>query len=310
MSISTQYNSTYDWQLRITDRDGGVLRGAAVLVSRLHVLTCAHVVIRASGEEGPGTRVRVELPPGAARWSSEATVVEGGWWWKGAPPWDVAVLRLDVPAPAGIAGPGHLLPHGQRVRIMGFPQAPAGHWISGLIQGRGGERSEYVQIQTDPGSPVGVVPGFSGSGVREESSGALLGIVRKAAHRGRTVWMVPLEEVPRVWPAANTPTRPAGHRESERALLHELGTAVADLDTVATRESRDLFVRGLDPRLRRRVNPAASALIFSCDLVLRAHRDFAVLGEVLDLLETWEEGSVPVQRVREAASPLLESADE
>lgn len=308
MSISAQYNSTYDWQLRITDRDGGVLRGAAVLVSRLHALTCAHVVVRASGEEGPGAGVRVELPPGATRWSTEATVVEGGWWWKDAPPWDVAVLRLATPAPVGIAAPGHLLPHGRRVRIMGFPQAPAGHWISGTIQGHGGEHTEYVQIQTDPGSPVGVVPGFSGSGVRDEDSGALLGIVRKAAHRGRTVWMVPLTEIPTVWPS--TPTRPPGSEESEKALLHELGTAVADLDTVAMRESRDLFVRQLDPRLRRRVNVAASALVFSCDLVFRAHRDFAVLGEVLDLLETWEEASVPVQRVRETASPLLECVEE
>lgn len=296
--------------MRITDRDGGVLCGAAVLVSRLHVITCAHVVIRATKEEGPGARVRVDLPPGVARWCSGATVIEGGWWWGQSSPWDAAVLRLDAPAPVGTARPGHLLPHGQRVRMMGFPQAPAGHWVSGHVLGRGGERSEYAQIQTDPGSPVGVVPGFSGSGVREENSGALLGIVRQAAHRGRTVWMVPLDEIPHVWPVSEAPARPAGTRESAKALLHELGTAVADLDTVATRESRDLFVRGLDPRLRRRVNAAASALVFSCDLVLRAHRDFAVLGEVLDLLETWEEGSVPIQRVREAAGPLLENAEE
>lgn len=120
--------------------------------------------------------------------------------------------------------------------------------------------------------------------------------------------MVPLTEIPTVWPS--TPTRAPGSEESEKALLHELGTAVADLDTVAMRESRDLFVRQLDPRLRRRVNVAASALVFSCDLVFRAHRDFAVLGEVLDLLETWEEASVPVQRVRETASPLLECVEE
>ena len=93
MSASAHHNSTPDWQFRITDRDGGVLHGAAVLVSPDHVLTCAHVVRTAAGEGGPGTRVRLDAPRGDRAWHTGAQVVEDGWWWEDAPPWDAALLR-------------------------------------------------------------------------------------------------------------------------------------------------------------------------------------------------------------------------
>lgn len=315
MSASANHNSTPDWQFRITDRDGGVLHGAAVLVSSDHVLTCAHVVRAAAGEDGPGTRVRLDAPRHNDTWHTRAAVVEDGWWWNEGPAWDAALLRLDSPAPAApapLGTPGPHTTHGHPVHILGFPHAPAGRWLAGLVRGTGGARPEYVQIDVDPSTPVTVTRGFSGSGVRSHD-GRLLGIVREAGAEGRLAWMVPVTAVPGLRPAtpapnsvpgaAPRPARPAPGLDHEQ--LHALAVAVSDLETVVSREVRALFVSALDPRLRRRVDAGAAPAVFSHDLVLRAHRDYEILGEVLDRLAAWEEASAPMRRVQEAAAPLL-----
>ncbi|WP_017607376.1 trypsin-like serine peptidase [Nocardiopsis xinjiangensis] len=301
MSASAHHNSTPDWQFRITDRDGGVLHGAAVLVSPDHVLTCAHVVRAAAGEDGPGARVRLDAPRHSDTWHTRAAVVEGGWWWDEGPAWDAALLRLDGPAPAvpaPIGTPGPHIPHGHPVHILGFPHAPAGRWLTGLVRGAGGARPEYVQIDVDPSAPVAVTRGFSGSGVRS-NDGTLLGIVREAGAEGRLAWMVPVTAVPGLRPG------PRAAPGLDHEQLHALAVAVSDLETIVSREVRALFVSALDPRLRRRIDAAAVPAVFSHDLVLRAHRDYEVLDEVLDQLAAWEEASAPMRRVQEAAAPLL-----
>lgn len=308
MSASAHHNSTPDWQFRITDRDGGVLHGAAVLVSPDQVLTCAHVVRAAAGEDGPGTRVRLDAPRHSDSWHTRASVVEGGWWWNEGPAWDAALLRLDGPAPAApapLGTPGPRTPHGRPVHILGFPHAPAGRWLTGLVRGTGGARPEYVQIDVDPSTPVTVTRGFSGSGVRSHD-GRLLGIVREAGAEGRLAWMVPVTAVPGLRPARSAP-RPAPQPapELDHEQLHRLAVAVSDLETIVSREVRALFISALDPRLRRRIDAGAVPAVFSHDLVLRAHRDYEILGEVLDQLAAWEEASAPMRRVQEAAAPLL-----
>lgn len=302
MSVSAHHNSTPDWQFRITDRGGGVLHGAAVLVSPDHVLTCAHVVRAAAGDDGPGTPVRLDAPRHSDTWHTRAAVVEGGWWWNEGPAWDAALLRLDDPAPAAPAplGTPGLHTHRHPVHILGFPHAPAGRWLTGLVRGTGGARPGYVQIDVDPSTPVTVTRGFSGSGVRSHD-GRLLGIVREAGAEGRLAWMVPVTAVPGLRPAR--PARPAPELDHEQ--LHALAVAVSDLETIVSREVRALFVSALDPRLRRRIDAGAVPAVFSHELVLRAHRDYENLGEVLDQLAAWEEASAPMRRVREAAAPLL-----
>lgn len=311
MSASAHHNSTPDWQFRITDRGGGVLHGAAVLVSTDHVLTCAHVVRAAAGEDGPGTRVRLDAPRHSDTWHTLATVVEGGWWWNEGPAWDAALLRLDAPAPATpapLGTPDPHTPHVHPVRILGFPHAPAGRWLTGLVRGTGGARPEYVQIDVDPSTPVTVTRGFSGSGVRSHD-GRLLGIVREAGAEGRLAWMVPVTAVPGLRsaprPARSAPTPARAAPELDHEQLHALAVAVSDLESIVSREVRALFVSALDPRLRRRIDAGAVPAVFSHELVLRAHRDYEILGEVLDQLAAWEEASAPMRRVREAAAPLL-----
>ncbi|WP_239647095.1 hypothetical protein [Nocardiopsis salina] len=137
--------------------------------------------------------------------------------------------------------------------------------------------------------------------------------MREAGAQGRLAWMVPLTAVPALRPP-RTP-RPAGPAPArlgpgpapalDHASLHTLAEAVSDLETVASRDVRALFVSALDPRLRRRIDSGAVPVVFSHQLVLRAHRDYGILGEVLDHLAAWEEASAPMRRVREAAAPLL-----
>ncbi|WP_017600474.1 trypsin-like serine peptidase [Nocardiopsis lucentensis] len=312
-----QYQNSADWQLRVADRNGLALHGAAALVTPHHVVTCAHVVRAAVGDAGPGSRVHVDAPRGADGWTAMAQVLPDGWWWREASPWDVAVLRLDRPAPARpavLAGPARV---GDRVRVVGFAQSPSGRWVTGSVAGSGGSHPEYVQIDTDPGTGTVFTRGFSGGGVREESTDALVGIVCEAATEGRLGWMIPMTEIRPVWesdravPPLPTPPRPRSRRQppddgAVRRAVTATGLAMSDLDTIASPDQRRSFHQGLDRRLRVRVRLDQDPRTFAASLVRLAHHEFDLLAEVLDQLDAWEEGSASMRRVREAAAPLLE----
>ncbi|WP_116244101.1 trypsin-like peptidase domain-containing protein [Nocardiopsis sp. FIRDI 009] len=311
------YQNSADWQLRVTDRSGSALHGAAALVTPHHLVTCAHVVRAAVGEAGPGSRVSVDAPRGAEGWTATAEVLPGGWWWRDGSPWDAAVLRLDRPAPARpavLAGPPRV---GDRVRVVGFAQSPSGRWVTGSVAGSGGSHPEYVQIDTDPGAGAVFTRGFSGGGVREEETDALVGIVCEAATEGRLGWMIPMTEIRPVWEsdrAVPTPPspprlRPAAEPPTEGAVRRAVvatGLAMSDLDTLTSPDQRRSFHQGLDRRLRTRVRLDQDPRTFAASLVHLAHREFDLLAEVLDQLDAWEEGSASMRRVRDAAAPLLE----
>lgn len=117
-----------------------------------YLLTCAHVVVRASGE--PSLRVRfdsresaphggAEIVPGCLCPADKET--ERG---------DVALLRLRTPM------------HGQprtllrrnwrigRVRVFGYPDdVPHGMWAHARIAGPAVSRSQLVQLDVPPDSP-------------------------------------------------------------------------------------------------------------------------------------------------------------
>lgn len=297
-----------DWQLRVTDRHGTALHGAAVLVAPEYAVTCAHVVIEAVAESGgetcagPGATLRLDAPRGGTGWEAIATVVSDGWWWRTSAPWDVAVLRLDRPAPARPAQPvRHRV--GAGVRILGFPRAESGRWVTGRITGAGGSRFGYVQIDVDSGAGLTVLPGFSGSGVREEGDDALLGVVCEAAADGRAGWMIPMEAVPRVWPTVRTGADRG--TDVDREALTRTARAMTDLRTLLSPDQRlDLYI-ALDPRLRRRLRADQDLQVFTAQLVGLAHGEYGLLSEVLGLLDEREDGSAGMLRVREAAAPLL-----
>ncbi|WP_285729250.1 serine protease [Nocardiopsis sp. ATB16-24] len=309
-----------DWQLRVTDRRGTALHGAAVLVAPEYALTCAHVVREAVAEPphhsdpggagpggaGPGSTVRLDAPRGGPRWESTATVVLDGWWWDTAAPWDVAVLRLDRPAPAR---PATSAPHrvGDRVRVLGFPRAENGRWVTGRVVGTSGSRHGNVQIDVDSTAGFTVLPGFSGSGVRGERTDTLLGLVCEASGDGRAGWMIPMEAIPRVWPSSGGAPATDGATVGAKEALARTARAMTDLHTLLTPDMRLDFYLALDPRLRRGLRADQDIRSFATRLVTLAHHEYGLLREVLDLLDEREEGGAGMLRVREEAA-LLEEA--
>ncbi|MEU0236465.1 serine protease [Nocardiopsis sp. NPDC006198] len=299
VSLLSNRPDTPDWQLRVTDRDGTALHGAAVLVAPEYALTCAHVVVEAVGPSaGPGSEVRLDAPRGLPGWESVGTVLADGWWWEGEAPWDAAVLRLDRTAPGPPAATArHRV--GDRVRVLGFPNAETGRWVTGRITGDSGSRFGYTQIDVDSATGFAVLPGFSGSGVREGTGDGLLGIVCEAAANGRAGWMIPLDRVPRVW----------GAGPDTATAVARTARAMTDLRTLLSPDLRFDLYTALDPRLRRRLRADQDLTVFASQLVSLAHEEYRLLGAVLDLLDEREEGSAGMLRVREAAAPLLTGRD-
>ncbi|MFE6308429.1 trypsin-like serine peptidase [Nocardiopsis sp. NPDC057823] len=302
---------TPDWQFRILAEkaNGTVPQGAACLVSPRHVLTCAHVVRNAvaPGPAGPGSRVTLDAPRADPAWHSAATVVDGGWWSGDASPWDIAVLVLDARAPAEPAPRGAPWRPGRRIRIVGGPASDAGRWLHGVLRGSGGRYAEFAQLDVDTGAALGVVRGYSGSGVRDEEEDTLLGVVTEQAAEGRVGWMIPLDVIPRIWepePGAAPPAVPLDARD-ERRLLRGLALKVSRLHTVLLPDSRASFALGLDERLRSWVRLDQDAFSFSHRVVEAAHREYGVLEDVLEDLEAREQGSAGMREVWSAAAPLL-----
>ena len=191
--------------MRVLDASGEVV-GAGFLIGPDLVATCAHVVAEAVGADAysdrtPDRRVRVDLPivqgaedaPGplgaaVLRWSPIRPDGTG----------DVAVLRLERAVPAGARMPplrrvDELWDH--RFRVLGFPDGQRdGVWSTGRIRGEQGTR--WFQLQSYPGDQS-IVPGFSGSPVWDEASGAVVGMTVAADTSAdtTTAYLVPIDQV-------------------------------------------------------------------------------------------------------------------
>jgi hypothetical protein len=186
------------WRVRIRV-GGGRLRGAGVLLTERHVLTCAHVVQGPHGND-PEPRIEVEFvgQPGVALRS--AHVVEGCW----VPSFDddrgdVAVLELDQPA-HGVpcASLRQLSLRGRVVRVQGFPRdLDDGVWAAAMVVGPGGPGGEWVQMDAVSQTGIRVQSGFSGAGVTDEKTGTVIGIVvSEYTDRPSGVsWMLPVETI-------------------------------------------------------------------------------------------------------------------
>ncbi|WP_026119349.1 S1 family peptidase [Nocardiopsis ganjiahuensis] len=305
-----------DWQLKVVDGDGQQLRGAAVLVSPNHAITCAHVVYnavlaRGGSDPGPGSSVYVRRP-GLTEPVLTGTVVEDGWWWKDHAPWDLAVLRLEPApgvAPAALTPVGSFRRRGEWLSIVGFPGVEHGQWVTARLRRFGGSRSEYCQFDVAPDNALHLQRGFSGAGVIEDHSGEVLGIVCEASADGRIGWMIPTEEIQEAWePLAEVPgpvPEPLPDPAAQADQIRELALAVAELDTVALPETRQLFHQALEVRLRRRIRLDQSAHVYAEHLVSIAHRNFGVLRRVLEQLDQREEGTAAMREVWATARPLL-----
>jgi hypothetical protein len=205
--VSGRAAASEPWRVCIRDTAGEPL-GAGMVLGEGIVLTCAHVVMAATdGESGPDTEVLVNFVglPGSPL--SHAFVTPDGW----APPHednsaDIALLRLEAGAPE-VPGarlhrlPGPRRPDGQRrtVHTFGFPSLHVhGVWAFATLAGRSGPGDEWIQIDSQlPGQRVR--RGFSGSGVIDDFTGAVVGMVvtEFTDEAERLAWMIPVDTIVR-----------------------------------------------------------------------------------------------------------------
>lgn len=183
--------------------------GAGVLLTGHRVLTCAHVVESALGDDAgrvtEGASVTVDFPGSLAGGTRTAGVVPGGWAPRTGERADVAVLELDSAPPTDTA-PATLRRCGpaadRQVRVYGEAAAGTGAWARTVLVGPGGLSPDWVQMDLLTVSGERVRRGYSGAGVVDSADGSVRGIVVAAA-RGEgpgTAWMIPVEAVLRYCP--------------------------------------------------------------------------------------------------------------
>jgi hypothetical protein len=186
------------WQARILTPTGEI-RGSGVLISDRHVLTCAHVL--ADGPQQPREQFLIDFPRSRSQARVPARVPDEGWFPElpnGRQ--DVAVLELDEPLSDDVV-PARLSPaHGSYGRgglVYGHPNgAPDGFWSRISIADTTGPYGERVQISGQLGNPGDFIArGFSGGGVIDETSAAVIGVIVTtiADFRGIAAWMIPME---------------------------------------------------------------------------------------------------------------------
>ncbi len=172
--------------------------GMGIVVGDLEVVTCAHVINAAVGDDwfsqpGEGV-VRVCFPFAEGMVCVNGTVDRGRFFPPNRPEegklTDIAVIRLDQPAPSSV-GRAVFRGHGDDalVKIYGFRRKEngEGHWKSHPE----GEIVEAKVLGSLPGGrvyiewlrPTGasVEPGFSGAGVYDPRQGAVVGMTAQAS---------------------------------------------------------------------------------------------------------------------------------
>jgi len=178
---------------------GGVTAGVGFLIDPSRVLTCAHVVEAALGigaaERPPAdAAVQVEfvlLESGPALPASlehfDAADATGGL--------DVAVLRLEAPAPTG-AAPARLAWEdglwGHGLAAFGFPAGyDEGTWVSGVFRGR--QASGWVQVEGGKQTGYRLERGYSGGPAWDLDLDAVAGMVVAADRHptSKAGWVIP-----------------------------------------------------------------------------------------------------------------------
>lgn len=242
------------WQVRVCDARGNTV-GAGVLLGADVVLTCAHVVSAAAGEESPAAgealSVRIESVLCRPRWSVSARVIPGCWVSEHSTQrGDVALLRLGKPVTCHSGTRLRKAPvRDVEVRLHGFPFSGSdrvGVIAEGKLVGSTYD-GEWVEMHPHRGDRgQWVTSGFSGAGVIESGTGYVVGIlvaVREASGQVNA-WMMPAATIAGYLPAV----RPFVHGVDavDEAFEHSgEDTAAAppdtDVDLALRLEVRRLF---------------------------------------------------------------------
>ncbi|WP_410573416.1 trypsin-like peptidase domain-containing protein [Amycolatopsis sp. cmx-4-61] len=206
------------WRVCLVDSSGRAL-GAGMLLGESVVLTCAHVV-QAAGEEAlSGAHVHVRFVGLDGMPETLASVRPGCW----VPPsedgrGDIALLDL-AEAFSHVPGAPLVRLGAVRDRVVhtyGFP-APHryGVWVNNAeLAGPAGAGGEWIQLNSPlPGERVR--RGFSGAGVIDKATGAVLGMVvtEYTDERAGLAYLIPVEvivrHVPDVARWVGEPPRPS-----------------------------------------------------------------------------------------------------
>ncbi|MTJ09560.1 trypsin-like peptidase domain-containing protein [Anabaena sp. UHCC 0204] len=254
---------------RIYYKDSQTIVGAGFLVSKHHLLTCAHVVTAALGippdtQKEPDGIIELDFPLIAPGEKVTAKVV----FWQGLTGKkgeDIAGLQLeDIPPtetnPVKLISTLDLNNH--EFETFGFPDGyKNGRWSSGFIVREDGIKV----IQMHAGDGFLVKPGYSGSAVWDKSLKAVVGMV-VAVDNGegaRAVFMTPATVLVENWDVLqeSTPTvthtpiisKPNPRRkyyeglleqktEELDAVLRQQGKVLADIDKVRLdRQAEDIL---------------------------------------------------------------------
>lgn len=177
--------------VQVTGTDGHI-GGLGVLIAPTLVLTCAHVVLEASGrpshqEERPDGPLGVRL---VLREGEPVDAVVRDWVpVRANGTGDVAVLSLSRPLPEArpvlMVAPRDVWDH--RAIVFGLPRDDTGGgWHTARLRARTG--TGRLQMSPLDGQSDPIQPGFSGSAVWDEDLGAVVGIVASIspAHRGQS----------------------------------------------------------------------------------------------------------------------------
>ncbi|SED14833.1 Trypsin-like peptidase domain-containing protein [Amycolatopsis tolypomycina] len=208
------------WRVCLSDSSGRAL-GAGMLLGEATVLTCAHVV-QAAGEEAlSGGPVLVRFVGLTGMPEAQATVRPGCW----VPQTDdgrgdIALLDLAEAFPHVPGAPLVRLGavRDRVVHTYGFP-APHryGVWVNNAeLAGPAGAAGEWIQLNSPlPGERVR--RGFSGAGVIDKATGAVLGMVvtEYTDERAGLAYLIPVEVIVRHVPdvarwVGEPPRPPAG----------------------------------------------------------------------------------------------------
>ncbi|MEU4219721.1 trypsin-like peptidase domain-containing protein [Actinoplanes sp. NPDC026623] len=237
------------WQVRIADESGRV-RGSGVLITDRHVLTCAHVL--GAGPEPPAGSFVLTFPRSKRQHRLSGTVLPDSWSPDAAD--DVALLSIDgplaadvAPARVGAAPPGGARP----ASVYGQPpDTPDGIWAQVLIGESAGSATELVRVG---GPRVAIEPGFSGGGVLDESTGAVVGIVATSGlASGRSVtWMIPMAVVANHSALVRTLLAgPEPPEELSPATLADLRDALVGIPYFRDARTRRLYLDAVGRRMR------------------------------------------------------------
>ncbi|MEV4055223.1 serine protease [Amycolatopsis sp. NPDC049688] len=190
------------WRVCLLSSSGRVL-GAGMLLGENTVLTCAHVVQALEKEALSGQHLRVRFVGLAGTPETRAEVRPGCW----VPPsadlrGDVALLDLEERFPHVPGAPLVRLGavRDRAVHTYGFPQGHRnGLWVNdAVLAGPSGPAGEWVQVNSKlPGERVR--RGFSGGGVIDKATGAVLGMVvtEYTDEEVGTAFMLPVEVITR-----------------------------------------------------------------------------------------------------------------